>query len=258
MNAMPVPAITQEPSPAPLSQGSRIVNTFIAPSKTFTDFRRSASWWAPWLLITLVSLIFIYSMDRNVGFDQISKTELTKNARQMEQFDKLSPKDQANNMRFRTILTRVLAYGFPAFALIAWVVITAVLMGAFNFGAGASVSFKVAFAIVVYSSLPGILHALLGTISLFAGNMSGSLDKEAFNINNPFASNPAYFMDPSANKFLYSMATAVDIFMIWTLVLMGIGFACNSKVKRGTAIGIVAGLYLAYKLAASLLIARFT
>jgi hypothetical protein len=155
MNAMPVPANTQEPSPAPLSQGSRIVNTFIAPSKTFTDFRRSASWWAPWLLITLVSLIFIYSMDRNVGFDQISKTELTKNARQMEQFDKLSPKDQANNMRFRTILTRVLAYGFPAFALIAWVVITAVLMGAFNFGAGASVSFKVAFAIVVYSSLPG-------------------------------------------------------------------------------------------------------
>jgi hypothetical protein len=46
--------------------------------------------------------------------------------------------------------------------------------------------------------------------------------------------------------------------MIWTIVLMGIGFACNSKVKRGTAIGIVAGIYLVYKLAASLLIARFT
>jgi hypothetical protein len=54
------------------------------------------------------------------------------------------------------------------------------------------------------------------------------------------------------------MATALDVFMIWTIILMGIGFACNSKVKRGTAIGIVAGLYLFYKLIASGLMARFS
>jgi hypothetical protein len=65
-------------------------------------------------------------------------------------------------------------------------------------------------------------------------------------------------MDPSGNKFLYGMATGFDVFMIWTILLMGIGFACNSKVKRGTAIGIVAGLYLVYKLIASGLMARFT
>jgi hypothetical protein len=88
--------------------------------------------------------------------------------------------------------------------------------------------------------------------------MSGALDKEAFNVNNPVATNPAYFMDPSANKFVYGMATAFDVFMIWTIILMGIGFACNSKVKRGTAIGIVAGLYLFYKLVVSGLMARFS
>jgi hypothetical protein len=161
-------------------------------------------------------------------------------------------------MRIRTAFTEYIAYGVPVVALIAWLVMAAVLMGAFNFGAGASVSFKVAFAIVVYGSLPGILHALLGTISLFAGGMSGALDKEAFNVNNPVATNPAYFMDPSANKFVYGMATAFDVFMIWTIILMGIGFACNSKVKRGTAIGIVAGLYLFYKLVVSGLMARFS
>ncbi len=32
---------------------------------------------------------------------------------------------------------------------------------------------------------------------------------------------------------------------------MGIGFSCNSKVKRGTAIGLIAGLYFVYKLVAS-------
>jgi hypothetical protein len=258
MNAMPVPTIAPEPTPASMSQGSRIVNTFIAPSKTFTDLQRDASWWAPWLLIAVFSVIFVYSMGRNVGFDQIARTELARSASQVEQFDKLPADQQAQQMRIRTAFTQYIAYGVPVVALIAWVVMAAVLMGAFNFGAGASVSFKVAFAIVVYGSLPGILHALLGTISLFAGGMSGSLDKEAFNVNNPLASNPAYFMDPSANKFVYGMATAVDVFMIWTIILMGIGFASNSKVKRGTAIGIVAGLYLFYKLVVSGLTAKFS
>ena len=65
------------------------------------------------------------------------------------------------------------------------------------------------------------------------------------------ATNPAYFMDPTANKFLYGMASALDVFVIWTIVLAGIGFACNSKVKRTTAITVVAVAYLVYKLVGS-------
>jgi len=66
------------------------------------------------------------------------------------------------------------------------------------------------------------------------------------------ASNPAYFMDPTQSKLLYAMASALDVFVIWSIVLMGIGFAC-SKVKRSTAIFIVAGWYVLYKLAGAAL-----
>ncbi len=258
MNAMPAPTINSEPAPEPLSQVSRIIDTFIAPSKTFNDLRRDASWWAPFLLIVIVSVIFAYSMDRNVGFDQIARTELAKVPSQAEQVDKFAPDQKAQNMRVRTAFTRYISYGIPVITPVAFVVIAAVLMGTFNFGAGASVPFKVALAIVAYGSLPGVLHALLGTISLFAGGMSGSLDREAFNINNPVASNPAYFMDPMSNKFVYGMASAIDVFIIWNIVVMGIGFACNSKVKRGTAIAIVAGWYLLWKLAISGIAAAFS
>jgi len=41
-------------------------------------------------------------------------------------------------------------------------------------------------------------------------------------------------------------------------VLMGIGFACTSKVKRSTAIVIVAAWYLAYKLLGAGLAAAFS
>ena len=255
MSTAPVPTPAAEA--APLSEGARILNTFIAPSKTFSDLRRNASWWAPWLLIAIVSVAFIYVVDRQVGFDQVSKNEIAKSSR-AEQFEKLPQEQQAKQLQFSTNLTRYLSYASPVIALIAFVVMAAVLMGTFNLAAGASVAFKTAVAIVIYGSLPSIFHALLGIIAMTAGGMSGSLDKEAFNIRNPVATNPAYFMDPTAHKFLYGMASGLDVFVLWCCVLMGIGFASNSKVKHGTAVGIVLAWYVGYKLLVASLGALFS
>jgi Yip1 domain len=245
---MPVPPMGEPP----LSEGARIIDTFIAPSKTFNDLRRNASWWAPWLLIAVVTLIFVYVMGRQIGFEQITKNSITQSSR-AEQFEKLPADQQAKQIQLATTIARYVSYGVPIVQLISFVVIAGVLMAAFNFGAGAGVPFKIAIAIVVYSSLPGIIGAALGMISMFAG-----VDPAGFNAQNPVATNPAHFMDPAGNKFLYGMASAFDVFIIWTIVLIGIGFACNSKVKRSTAITIVAGLYLLYKLVSSGLGAAFS
>jgi hypothetical protein len=227
----PVSAPVPAPEPARLSEGARLVNTFIAPSKTFTDLGRNASWWGPWLVISIFALLFIYSMDRQIGFDQISRNEIA-HSPQADQFDKLSPDDQERRLRFSDTLVRYLSYGIPVTILVFLAISTAVLWATFNFGMGANLSYKTA-------------------VSMFAG-----VNPEGFNVNNPVATNPAYFMDRAGNKFLYGMASSLDILVIWTIVLMGIGFACNSKVKRGTAIGIVAGWYLLWKLMTSALAAR--
>jgi hypothetical protein len=253
MAAAPVPPISplsSVPEPAPLSQVARIVNTYIAPSKTFTDLRRDASWWAPWLLISVFSLLFVYSMDRQIGFEQISRSEVAHSAR-ADQFDKLPADQQEKQIRITAAFVRYLSYGLPVMILLYFAVTAAVLMASFNFGAGADVSFKRAYAIVFYASLPGVITGILGTISMFSG-----INAEGFNVNNPIATNPAYFMDRMGNKFAYGMASALDIIAIWTIVLMGIGFACNSKVKRSTAIAIVAVWYLLWKLGAAALAAR--
>jgi hypothetical protein len=253
MAAAPLPPVSvpaPAPEPAPLSEGARIVNTFIAPSKTFTDLRRNASWWGPWLLISIFALLFIYSMDRQIGFDQISRNEIAHSAR-ADQFDKLSPDDQAKQLRFSDTFVRYLSYGIPVTILLFFAITTAVLWATFNFGMGAGVSYKTAYAIVFYAGLPGIIGSILGAVSMFAG-----INPEGFNVNIPVATNPAYFMDRAGNKFLYGMASSLDILVIWTIVLLGIGFACNSKVKRGTAIGVVAGWYLLWKLVTAALAAR--
>jgi Yip1 domain len=253
MAALPVtPMPTPPPDAPPLSEGARIVDTFIAPSKTFTDLRRNSSWWAPWLLIAIFSLLFVFVMGRQIGFEQITKNSITQSLR-AEQFEKLPADQQAKQIELATTITRYISYSIPVIQLVSFVVIAVLLMIAFNFGAGAGVPFKTSLAIVIYGCLPGIIGAVLGIISMFAG-----VDPAGFNPQNPVATNPAHFMDPTANKFLYGMASALDVFIIWSIVLIGIGFACNSKVKRSTAIAIVAGCYLLYKLASAGMAAAFS
>ncbi|MFZ2001219.1 MAG: YIP1 family protein [Candidatus Sulfotelmatobacter sp.] len=237
MAADPLPRLSASvttPEAAPLSEGARIVNTFITLSKTFTDLHRNANWWGPWLLISIISLLFVHSMDRQIGFDQITKNEIGHSSR-ADQFDKLPADQQAKQIRFSSSLIRYLSYGIPVMILFYFAITGLVLWATFKFGTGANVSYKTAYAIVFYAALPGVIGSVLGAISVFAG-----VSPEGFNVNNPVATNPVYFMDPTANKFLYGMASALDVIAIWTIVLLGIGFSCNSKVKRTTAIVIVA------------------
>jgi len=81
-----------------------------------------------------------------------------------------------------------------------------------------------------------MVKSLLALLSVVAG-----MSPDSFSFQNPVATNPGYFMNPGENVFLYSVASGLDIFVIWTLVLTAIGFTCVSKVKRGTSFAIVFG-----------------
>jgi hypothetical protein len=72
-------------------------------------------------------------------------------------------------------------------------------------------------------------------------------------IQNPVATNPGYFLSPADSPFLFGLASSIDVFMIWTLVLTAIGFTCVSKVKRPTAMLIVFGWYVVITLVFSAL-----
>ncbi|HKH98326.1 MAG TPA: YIP1 family protein [Candidatus Sulfotelmatobacter sp.] len=236
------------PEPAPLSEGARIVNTFIAPSKTFTDLRRNANWWGPWILISIFSLVFVYAMNRQVGFEQISKNQIAHSSR-ADQFDKLPADQQAKQLQLSSKIIGFFAYGSPLMILFYFLIETVVLWATLKVGAGGETSFKAAYATVMYAGLPGIVGAILGIVSLFAG-----VNPEGFDINNPVGTNLAYYLDPeTTGKFVRGMASSLDLISIWTIVLLGIGFACTGKVKRSTAITIVAVWYLIFKLATSAL-----
>jgi hypothetical protein len=245
MNMVTTPVVPASPvSPpesAPLSEGARILNTFVAPSKTFTDLRRNASWWAPFLLLIAVGVVFGYGVQQKIGFAKTAENVLETRPKQWDRIQSMKPDERENVMQKAEKQTMFFTYAGPVINLIFLLIIAGILLATFKFVANANVPYKVALAIVMYATLPGVVRYLLATVTLFAG-----VSPDAFNIQNPIATNLGFLFSPTDNPVLYRLGSMIDIFMFWTLALAAIGFTCVSKTKRGTALGIVFGWYVAF------------
>jgi hypothetical protein len=91
---------------------------------------------------------------------------------------------------------------------------------------------KQVFAIICYASLPGVIMTLLATAVMFMK------PPDDFNLQNPLFFNPGAAMDPATtSKFVYSLASSIDLFRLWTLVLIAIGLkaAGGRQVSMGGA-----------------------
>src|SRR3954471_22743852 len=129
MSSVPAPPVAPPPAPAitPLSEGARIVNTFIAPSKTFTDLRRSAAWWAPFLLMAVISMAFVYTVDKKIGFRKVSDNQVEMSPKATARMDQMNKVDREQAMERQAKFTGYISYGFWALMLIWYLIVTVVL-----------------------------------------------------------------------------------------------------------------------------------
>lgn len=218
-----------------LSEVERVVDTFVAPTKTFTDILRSASWWLPFVLMVIVTMANSFVVDKHVGFERVAENQIQQNPKQEEQFNELTPEQKTQRLHGMGIGYRYSSYASFAFILI-FVGIAALLYWAsFNFGLGARTTYGQMFAVSMYAGLPRLLTGLLSIITLlFGGNA------ESYDMRNPVGTNLAYYMPDSA-QWLKVFLSFFDIIGLWNLVLLVIGTAIVAKVPRGKAAAVVVG-----------------
>jgi hypothetical protein len=226
MSDLQIPAVSEGPA---LTQVQRVIYTFTAPSKTFTDIKRSTSWWLPFLLMVIFSYGLFATVQAKVGWEQVAENSIKQNPKQAEQMDKLPPDQRANNMKISVMVTKVIFALFPIFALIVNAVIAGVLLATINFGFAGKASFWEVFSVAWYAGLPGLIKVLLGVAALLAG-----LAPESFNSRNISGTNIGYFLPSDTNKALLTLATSLDAVTIWTLALSAIGLSIVAGTKRSS------------------------
>lgn len=217
----PENAAAVEPEPAGMGEFSRIVGVFFEPTKTFTDIGKRPTWLLPMILMILAGIGFTAVLSQRVGWERVVHQQSDSNSR-IQQMP-ADQRQQAIDMQMKIMPVSV--YGVTVLGTpLMSVIVAAVLLG-ITAMMSAGLRFKQAFAAVVWGSMPRLISAILTIVVLFLKN------PDDFNMRNPLAFNIGAFMDPNGSKFAYTLASSIDLFSIWNILLIAVGLKAAAGKK---------------------------
>ena len=223
-------------APPPVSAMARITGVLFSPSKTFADIAQRPSWVAPFLLLIALSLGISVLIGQKTDWRSFFERQMN----QKFAFDNMSQEQKDRILESQVTWAPKISFLFgPVVVGVSILVMSLIYWGALNLFKGAGLRFGTGFAITVYAFAPALISSVLAIIILLI-KKKGDVDPEHFLAS----SLSAYLPDPSP-KSLDTLGQSIELFWIWTLILIAIGFASANpkKIKPGAAYGIVFGLW---------------
>src|SRR5262249_3500733 len=153
-----------QPAQPGLSEGARLINTFIAPRKTFEDLKRKSRWWVPWLLGCVAIAAFFYTVEKKVGYEAIITSRMAHASFMERAMAQMPPEQKQRVFDQQVVSARRQIYTGPIGSLIIGLIFAALLMATFNFGFDAQVKYKTALAVVFYGWLPKIIFTVIAIV----------------------------------------------------------------------------------------------
>jgi hypothetical protein len=222
---------------APLSQVERVVDTFVAPSKTFLDVLRSTSWWMPFVIGIVVSYTLTFAVSSKVGWSQLVDNEIHAKPSTEARLADATPEQVAMQHKVMQYSFQAAFFGAPVFSIVALLFYSVILWPTINFAFGGTATYPRVFAVANYAFLPAAIKAVISALVLLFGGVA-----ENFTVENMLGTSPGYFIEtPGALK---TFLTSFDIFTLWTLVLLSLGLSIVAKTKRSSGFIVVFGWWL--------------
>ncbi len=234
-----------------MSSAARIVGVFVSPGKTFADIVAEPHFIQAYCVIAVLALGSAYALLHRVGAYALARQGVMMSASGRV----LSP-DQLNKaIAAGAKVLSISFYAAPLTQLVLLLFLALIFLGIANFLLGHEATYKQALAITVHAYLAQALYVALLILVLYL-----MPNPQAMQITNPLGTNLGYFLDSSTTSpFLYAMATRLDLFTVWTIVLLSIGLSkLGRKGKFAGAFWAVFSLWLFYALVVSGITAAFT
>ncbi|SEG47516.1 Yip1 domain-containing protein [Bryocella elongata] len=230
-------AVSLEITP-PMSQPMRVIDTFVAPSKTFEDILKSANCWLPLVLMAVLTFAWTATIDKTIGFDTVMQVQMAKNPERAAQLQSLPADQRAAQIEMGVKLTRTITYCSFIIVIVFMLIEALLLWAAFNFGLGAKTTFPQVFAVVSFAGLPRALTWVLSMILMAAG-----VGGDNFDVQNPVGTNLGYYLS-EAPKWMQAGGKFFDVLGLWSLGLLILGMAIISKKKVSSSAMIIGGIWV--------------
>jgi hypothetical protein len=241
MSDAPTPTPQAAPVPAPAEAGGffqNLVDLYFAPREAFARIVRRPGFLLP--LVCHTALAFGFS---SIWMNKVDAKEFVK-----AQLEEAGRWDQIPADRREGILEgaagRMQVFGWVGpllFTPIMVVVVAGVLLGIFRFFYASELSFRQSMALVAW---PFFAVALVTTpLLLLVFNLKGDWN---LNPQDVLQANLGLLLDKSsAAKPLWALFTSVDLFSLWLVFLLAVGFGVASRKTTGSALWGVAIPWLA-------------
>jgi hypothetical protein len=218
----------------------RVTGALFNPGPTFEDIARKPSWMLPLALLVILTLVLTYFLIPKVDWQGFFRQQMDNSF-----FAKsLSDADKDARAASQAAYAPKLSYVFGPGALIIIVLLipTLVYWLCFNLFKGAGIRFSTAFSIMCHAMMPLLFSTILTTIVVVLKNY-GEVNPEKM-----AASSLGFFLASNAPRWQISLGKSLDLFWIWSLVLMSIGFAAANprKISKSSGYSIVFGVWLVW------------
>jgi hypothetical protein len=236
-------------APAPVAPDAgggffqNLIDLYFSPREAFTRIVRS-----PRLLLPLVAYAAIVLVFTGVWMSKMDPTEFMKT--QIEESgraDQMSAEQRQMQIEQGARFMGVGGWVFgPVFIAIMLLVVAAALMFIYRFFFAGEVSFKQSLAIVVWVFLAVSIVSVPVTLAVLALKGDWNVDP-----NQVVQANLGLLLDKStAAKPLWALATSIDVFVLWMVFLLAVGFGVACRKPTSSAIwgvGIAWALIVACK-----------
>lgn len=222
----PAPAEAEKPN-----SFQRIAGVLFNPGETFESIARRPDVLVPLLVFVVISIIGGVLIGMHVDWHSLAREAIEMNPN--------VPPDRVDKAAGLTsTIMKVTAYASPLLAVVVLALVAGVLLISFRMFGGEG-DYKQAFSVTTYAWFPRLIKAILAMVVL---TMKAS--PSLFELQNPLMSNLGFLFDPKTQPLAYAIGTSLDIFSIWSVILLIIGFAAVSRFKRGRAATVVVTLWI--------------
>jgi len=235
------PPVAAAESPAPQSFPARFLGVFVSPRETFADIARRPDFIAPLIVLILVSIAASEVVLAKINLASIVRSQIEHSSRASSMTPEQMQQAVEQGSRIGAIFGHV---GF-LFVAIGLLIIAAICLAVVNAIFGGGINFKMALAVTCYANLVTVLMSLIVVAVVLFG------DAEHFNPQSPAPTNPGFFLNPNETpKPLLSLAGSLDVFTLWVIALLGVGFseATGRKVKTASLTLTIFGVWLIWVL----------
>lgn len=216
---------------------ARIAGVLFSPTRTFELIRQRPTWLVALVVLVLLGTVAGYLIGQKLDWEEVARDQTAQSGRQLsaeqiEQSIEVTEKIGPVMVIAGPTLFGPIAY--LVIALIFWVVLKLL---------GGELSYKASLATTLHGLMPNALSAILLIPVLLSRDELGITEVNAGTV---LASNLGAFAPEDAGKGMLALLSSIDVFSIWSLALLAIGYSVVAGVSRAKAATVAVALWVVY------------